>query len=337
MKRELKIGIFAVIMIGCAWAGIRFLSGFDIFSRNVDYYAAYDQINGVQTASPVMIRGVKVGTVTGISFNPTKNQNVVLKLTVKKQYHIPVNSEAKIFSSSLMGAKAIEIYFGDSPKMLEKGDTLAASRDRDMMDVAASELDFFKQKVAQLTTDLSKTLGNINMLIDDNANNIKGMTTHMNSISKNVDGMLIAERANLQNGISNLSKFSSALGRNASRVDSIMGNVDRFSSDLANSGLTDKLDHSLTELNTLLARINAGEGTVGKLMNDERLYTSLQQASVNLTTLLADLQAHPKRYVHFSLFGRSEKKDLKDQQKEAAKRMKDSIRNSQQLSADEHK
>ena len=96
MKREVKIGIFAVLMIGCAWAGIRFLSGIDIFRRNSEYYAAYDRINGVQAASPVIMQGVKVGTVTGIRFDPRRSDKVVLQLTIKRQYALPADSEAQI-------------------------------------------------------------------------------------------------------------------------------------------------------------------------------------------------------------------------------------------------
>lgn len=329
MKREIKIGIFAVVMIGCAWAGIRFLSGFDIFSRNVDYYAAYDQINGVQTASPVVIKGVKVGTVTGISFDPARSSNVVLKLTVKKLYRIPENSEAKIFSSSIMGAKAIEIMLGDSPRMLEKGDTIRSSRDRDMMDVAASELDFFKQKVSQLTSDLSQTLESVDRLIGENAENIKGMTSHLNAISGSVDGILASESKNLRTAIRSLSEFSRMLGDNTPRIDSIVQNVNRFSGELADARIVEKLDESLTELNHVLSKIDEGDGTLGKLFNDEQLYASLEQASANLSTLLADLKANPKRYVHFSLFGRSDKKDRRQQEKADARSMKDSLRRAQ--------
>ena len=112
MKREVKIGIFAVAMICAAWIGIRFLQGLDIFSRNTEYYAAYDQINGVQTASPVMMKGVKIGTVTGVEFDPARSDKVVLQLTVKRTYRIPTDAEAKIFSDGLMGSKAIEIIYG---------------------------------------------------------------------------------------------------------------------------------------------------------------------------------------------------------------------------------
>lgn len=153
MKREVKIGIFGVTMIIAAWAGIRFLKGFDIFSRNSVYYAAYDQINGVQAASPIMMKGVKIGTVTGISFDPQRSDNVVLQFTIKRQYHIPTDSEAKIYSNGLMGGKAIEINYGTARTYLQKGDTLRSVRERDLMDVAGSELDFFKQKVSQVTGD----------------------------------------------------------------------------------------------------------------------------------------------------------------------------------------
>ena len=192
MKREVKIGIFGVTMIIAAWAGIRFLKGFDIFSRNSVYYAAYDQINGVQAASPIMMKGVKIGTVTGISFDPQRSDNVVLQFTIKRQYHIPTDSEAKIYSNGLMGGKAIEINYGTARTYLQKGDTLRSVRERDLMDVAGSELDFFKQKVSQVTGDLSRTLTNLNRLMEANAQNISGTLSHLNAITGDMAGLLDA-------------------------------------------------------------------------------------------------------------------------------------------------
>ena len=212
MKREVKIGIFAVAMIGVAWAGIRFLKGFDIFSRNVEYYAAYDQINGVQNASPIMMKGVKIGSVTRLSFDPARSDKVVLQFTIKRQYRIPTDSEAKIFSNGLMGAKAIEITYGTADTYLQKGDTLRSSRDRDLMDMAGSELDFFKQKVSQLTTDLSRTLENLNGLMETNADNIAGTLGNLNSVTGDMAEILSAEKNSLKSALDNLSKFSDMLG-----------------------------------------------------------------------------------------------------------------------------
>jgi len=255
MKREVKIGIFAVVMLIAAWAGIRFLKGFDIFSRNSVYYAAYDQINGVQTASPIMMKGVKIGTVTGISFDPGRSDNVVLQLTVKRQYHIPTDSEAKIFSNGLMGAKAIEITYGSAHTYLEKGDTLRSSRDRDLMDVAGSELEFFKQKISQVTGDLSRTLTTLNNLMESNTQSITGTLGHLNTITGDMAGIIDAEKHNLKAAVENLTAFSAMLGENAPRVDSIVGSMNRITADLADSGFAQQLSDAVGEVNDLLARI----------------------------------------------------------------------------------
>lgn len=319
MKREVKIGIFAVVMLIAAWAGIRFLKGFDIFSRNSVYYAAYDQINGVQTASPIMMKGVKIGTVTGISFDPERSDNVVLQLTVKRQYHIPTDSEAKIFSNGLMGAKAIEITYGSAHTYLEKGDTLRSSRDRDLMDVAGSELDFFKQKISQVTGDLSRTLTTLNNLMETNAQSITGTLGHLNTITGDMAGIIDAEKHNLKTAVDNLTAFSVMLGENAPRVDSIVGSMNRITADLAGSGVVQQLSDAVGEVNDLLGRIGSGEGTVGKLLNDAALYDSLTEASDNLASLLANLEQYPGRYVHFSLFGRSPEKMQEKADRKAAK------------------
>ena len=319
MKREVKIGIFAVAMIGVAWAGIRFLKGFDIFSRNVEYYAAYDQINGVQNASPIMMKGVKIGSVTRLSFDPARSDKVVLQFTIKRQYRIPTDSEAKIFSNGLMGAKAIEITYGTADTYLQKGDTLRSSRDRDLMDMAGSELDFFKQKVSQLTTDLSRTLENLNGLMETTADNIAGTLGNLNSVTGDMAEILSAEKNSLKSALDNLSKFSDMLGENAGRVDSIIGDVDRFTSQLTEEQFARKLSQAVEHLDGLVARIAQGEGTVGKLISAPELYDSLEKASDNLAALLADVKQYPGRYVHLSLFGRNPEKMKERADRKAAK------------------
>jgi len=331
MKREVKIGVFAVAMLLCAWAGIRFLSGIDLFSRNRVYYAAYDRINGVQTASPIFIKGVKVGTVTAISFDPSRSEDVVLELTVRRRYAIPADSEAKIFSDGFLSGKSIEIVLGSDARMLERGDTIRSGRDRDLMDVAGSEMEFLKQKVSQLTSDLSATLANLNSLVERNADDISGTMSHLNSISGNLDSVLSSERENLRSAVRNISEFSAALGENSAQIDSMLTGLGRFSTSLADSGMAEKLAHAASELDTLLGRLNAGEGSMGQLLGDRELYDSLTEASGNLSALLADLKQNPKRYVHFSLFGRSEEKERAKQARREAKagekRLQDSLKN----------
>ena len=330
MKREIKIGLFAVAMIGAAWAGIRFLKGFDIFGRNVDYYAAYERIDGLQAASPVMMRGVKVGTVTDILFDPSRSEQVVLRLTVKRQYAIPSDSEAKIVSSSLMGGKSVELTYGTSPVMLERGDTLRTAVGLDLMEVAGSELDFVNQKIAQLTADLSRTLDNISSLLENNEANITGTLAHLNALSGDLNEVMAAEKHNLESAVENLTRFSEMLGANAGRVDSLVGSLNRVATTLDEEEFARKLAGTVATLDALMKKIDGGEGTVGKLIEDPALYDSLTMASGNLAALLADLKQYPSRYVHLSVFGRDpEKLKAKAERRAAAaqeKQRRDSLK-----------
>lgn len=319
MKREVKIGLFAVAMIGAAWAGIRFLSGFDIFSRNAVYYAAYEQVNGVQHASPILMKGVKIGTVTDIAFDPSQSDKVVLQLTVQRRYRLPEDSEAKIFSNGLMGNKAIEIIYGTSPVYLRSGDTLRAGRDRDLMDMAGSELDFFKQQFSKIATDLTATLENLNGLLERNAGNIDGTLGHLNALSGDMASVLDAEKEHLRQAIANLSRFAETLGENSGQVDSLIGNLNRFSAQLTDEQLVARLGSAVDELSTLLARIEHGDGTMARLVNDPALYESVNGAVENLSALLADLKQYPGRYVHLSLFGRNPEKMKAKADRKAAK------------------
>jgi len=319
MKREVKIGVFAVVMIVAAWAGIRFLKGLDIFSRNVEYYAAYDQINGVQNASSIMMRGVKIGSVTGISFDPARSSQVVLTLSIQRRYAIPSDSEAKIVSSSLMGSKAIEIAYGSSATFLQRGDTLRSGRDRDLMDMAGSELDFFKQKISLLTADLSRTLGTLNTLMETNAQNIAGTLGNLRSLTGDLADVLDSERERIKEGVDGLAEFSRMLGANAGRVDSIVGGMNRIATQLSEEEVARKLARTVADLDALLVRLESGDGTIGRLMNDPSLYDSLDRTAGNLAALLADLKEYPGRYVHFSLFGRNPEKMKERADRKAAK------------------
>ncbi|MCX4301103.1 MAG: MlaD family protein [Alistipes sp.] len=319
MKREVKIGIFAVAMIGLAWAGIRFLSGFDIFGRNSDYYAAYDQINGVQNASPIIMKGVKIGSVTGISFDPAHSDKVVLHLTIQRRYRIPEDSEAKIFSNGLMGNKAIEIIYGTSAEYLRSGDTLRSGRDRDLMDVAGSELEFFKQHFSKIATELTTTLENLNGLLERNAGNIDGTLGHLNELSGDMASVLGSQKANLQQSIEHLAEFATMLGENSQRVDSIIGNLNQFSSQLTDEQLIARLGTAIDELSALVASIDHGDGTMARLMNDPALYESVNGAVENLSELLADMKQYPGRYVHLSVFGRNPEKMKAKADRRAAK------------------
>ena len=317
MKKEIKIGIFAVVVLLASWAGIRFLSGLDVFSRTRTYYVDYTEVSGIAQASPVMILGVKVGSVTAIKLDPTKAEGVELTLEVSRDYNLPIDSKAKLFSDGLMGGKAIAIEYGTSAEFLKNGDHLTAAYDKGLMDIAGAELEGLTKKIGEALTSLTTTLDSVNGMLDENRKSFGGVMKNIDSMTDTMDDVLTGKKQDLAAIVENLSAFADALGRNSAQIDSMVNNVATVTDQFAAANVAESLQQTLTKLNETLDKLNSGEGTMGKLMNDEALYANLTAASANLSTLLADLQAYPKRYVHFSLFGRGAKADERDHQKAA--------------------
>ena len=315
MKKEIKIGIFAVVVLLCTWAGIRFLSGLDVFSRTKTYYINYTDVAGIEQASPVKILGVKVGSVTNISLDPTQAEGVELTIEVSKKYNLPVDSKAKLFSDGLMGGKAIAIEYGSATEYLASGDHITAAYDKGLMDIAGAELEGLTKKIGETLTTLTATLDNVNGLLAENRTSFQGVMSNLDSMTGSMDDVLTGKKQELVAVVDNLTSFADALGRNSERIDSVMMNVTTLTNQFAAADIANSLQQTLTKLDATLAKLNSGDGTVGKLMTDKALYDNLTAASANLSTLLADLQAYPKRYVHFSVFGRGAKADERDRKK----------------------
>lgn len=320
MKREVKVGVFAVAVLLAAWFGARFLKGSELFSNNYKYYAYYDQVGGIQTASHVMIYGVKVGSVTKVTLDEDPSKGVELELSIDRRYRIPADSKAKIFSNGVMGGKAVDIVMGSSPEYIEDGGTLASEVGVDIIDMAGSELEFFKEKITEVVGSLTTTLDGINSLLEENSANLNSIVANVDGITASTDEILRDQKTHLKEAIASLNLFAQSLGNNTEHIDSIMSNLDAFSAQLAEADLVSEVESTVEHLNAVLAAADAETGTVGKLLNDAELYDNLSAASDNLSLLLADLKANPKRYVHFSLFGSNPDRQAERAAKKEARR-----------------
>lgn len=302
MKKEVKIGIYALLIFLGAWAGIRFLSGADIFGRTNTYYVYYDNASGLQNAAAVVIRGVKVGQVSNITIAADEPSKVAVTLAVSKDYKIPADSKAKIYSAGLMGGQAIELIVGTSTEMLEPESKITPLVELGMVEMLTSEFGDIKEKLMGMVDNINTTLNSLNSVVDGNNANITAAIANLNGILADL------QQSNI---VANLDSFTGTLKDNGEKIDSIMTNVGNLTASLDEQQIGTKLSQSVEQLNTLLAKFNESEGTVGSLLNDKALYANLAEASNNLSLLLEDLKQNPKRYVHFSLFGGKAEKESK--------------------------
>lgn len=310
MKKEVKIGIYAVVILLCAWAGIRFLSGLDIFGRTRTYTAHYENVIGLQDAAAIVINGVKVGQVTGVEVNK-ENGGVDVTLSVSSEFDIPSDSKAVMFSAGLMGGKSIEIKMGEATDFLKNNDTIQSGVQLDMFDTLANELGDIKVRVVELLDNLNNTISGVDSLVDGNSRNITAAIASLNTV------MADLKRSNI---IGNIDGFCATLNQNSSKLDSIVTNINTVSKSLSDQNLGEKLNKAISEVDALLAKVNSGQGSLGNLVSDEKLYKELAQASQNLSVLLADLKENPKRYINVTVFG---KKSYEEKQADKAARKAD--------------
>lgn len=333
MKREIKVGLFAVAVLLVGWGVIRFLKGSEVFSSSNTYYAYYTQVGGIQPASHVMISGVAVGAVSSVTLNEDPAKGVEVEFTVNKRYKIPTDSKARIFTDGIMGGKAIEIIYGNSTEYVPQDGTIASDMSEDLFEVATSELDFLNEKISNVVDGLTQTLNGVNTLLADNTSSLTSIVKNVDGVTSNVNAMLLNERAHLEQALASLSKFSQTLGDNADDVGGIIDNLNSISSELAESNLAAELESVVGHINKILAAIEQEDGSVGKLFNDKELYDNLTSASNNLSILLEDLKENPHRYINISVFGANPTKKV---EKARAKAEKNAIKRADELAEKEY-
>ena len=312
IKRELKVGVFAVLVIAVAWWGIKWLGGQNVLLTNNIYYVYYADVSGLQESSEVKLRGVKVGNVTDIVL---ERDRVLVELAVETKYEdmIPSNSIAEMGAAGLMGGVEIVIKQGDSAEPIANDAFLEGRVKPDMIGMLADG-------GSALIEELNATVESLHTMLDGNSEAITSLVANLESVTATIDKVLASGQ--IQGALNNLSSFTDTLAENEARIDSMLANLDNFTGELAETDVVSKLTTTVESLNGVLAEINNQEGTVGKLLNDSELYDSLSTAGDNLGLLLEDLKANPMRYVHFSLFGTSEQKLAEKEAKREARRAK---------------
>jgi len=300
LSKEVKIGAFALAMIVGLYLGVNYLKGKQVFSGDRYYYALFDRTNGLQNAAPVLLRGVKVGSVTDIYLDPDHSEKVVVKVGVKKEVDIPSDSHLVLFANGLMGDRAIELVKGSSGSLLSGGVTIPAQIEEGLFESASANIEELVAEAKTLMSSLTATSESLGAILSENADALKGVVANARSVT----GQLADAR--LDETLHDLGAFTAMLKGNSDRFAGIIGNLNTATGQLAAAdlrGTVDSLGAGIARLNTVLAAVSDGDGSAARLLHDPALYDSLTVATGNLAGLLEDLKANPRRYVHFSLFG----------------------------------
>jgi len=313
LSKEFKVGLVAIVTIALFIWGFNYLKGLEIFKNYKTFYAVYPRVNGLTPANPVSIRGLNVGQVTSIAFTPDMSGNIIVEFIVTTDLPLPKNSLANIYSSDLMGSKAIEIILGDTNVYLNDGDTLRPLVEASLKEAVNQQIAPLKHKAEELIGSIDSAViairGVFNKRTRDNLQNsiasISVTLRHLENASYNIDTLVITQKNRLVDILSNIEFITSNLKDNNENISNILNNFSTISDSLAKAQIPktfDNINRTINDLAQVAEKINTGQGTIGLMLNDDKLYINLQKASSNLNSLLEDLQQNPKKYVRFSLF-----------------------------------
>lgn len=317
INNETKVGIITVFAVTILILGYSYLKGEDVFTDTVDIYAEYDQISGIKVSNPVLYNGFIVGKITDLVLSP--QGTIVARLTIKPELQIPENTIAKIVSQDILGAKAIVLYFGDSRTFIDEGDTLRTDVEMSLAESVNSEVLPVKQKAEKLLGTVDSILISIQYIlnpnfrsnIDQSFASIKRSIETLEVTATRVDSMVKYQSARFKSISNNIESISTNLKNNNEKITNILQNVDQISDSLAKVNFIETINRAnkaLSDIAIITEKINTGQGTLGMLVNDDKLYINLTQSSKDLDKLLVDLRLNPKRYVSLSMFGGSNKK-----------------------------
>lgn len=319
ISRELKIGFFGIVTLVMFIISVNYIKGKDIFNRSRTFYAVYDATSGIQEAAAVTVSGLEIGKVTGMKFLSRNSNKVMLELTVYNKVFIPSKSMARITSLDLLGTKNIEIIFSDAKTEAKDGDTLIGTSQMSLTEEVNKQVAPIKLKAENLLSSLdtmvtvlqsvfnSETRKNLNASFAS----IRATLGNLESTSYNLDTLVYGQRKRLERIMFNVESITSNFRKNDENISRILSNFSSISDTLAKSNLAGTLtnvNHVLSQLDAITAKINKGEGSIGLLVNDQKLYDNLNKSAAQLNALISDMKLNPYRYVNFSVFPPSKKR-----------------------------
>ncbi len=308
LAKEVKIGLIATIIISLFIWGYNFLKGKNILASTNTYYAVYNNIDGLEEASPVNLSGYKIGVVETIRFHNLYQEKVVIRFSLNKNFKLPKGSKAIIYPATLIAGKAVKLNLTNSNEYYSSGDTIMGELETDMISSISDELIPMKNKIESLVENIDSIL---KVFDDKQKANIQNSLANIDKITSKMSVLVESDESKLNVILSNVESISTNLKNNNEQITNILENFSSLSDSLDQANIKNTIlnaNRALADFSEISNKINNGEGTIGMLIHNDSLYNNLNKLTVDLDNLVIDLNENPKRYVHFSLFGKKDKK-----------------------------
>lgn len=303
MKNEVKIGITVLLAIIVAVVGFRFMRDVPIFRQTLEVSAVFDRGDGINRGSIVNLKGVKVGSVSRVELTPENRVRVTMQLN--EDLKIPVNSVANLTSLGIVEGKSIVLQLGDSDTYVEYGGEIEGNYIEGVTEVLGSKGEELAGDVSESLSELNQFLRQLNSTLDDETRTSVDQTLkNAESAMKTIAGTLEQNQQDIDRAILAASRTMMQLDTlttdNRPRVDSLLASLEENVSELEK--LRTELEAASVNLNQILEKINSGEGTMGRLVNDPSLYENLDQLSKEMSELMRGINEDPGRYLkHMSI------------------------------------
>lgn len=333
--KELKIGILVLVGAGILILGVNYLKGFNPLGRGTEFHAIYNRVDGLAVSNPVIVNGFKVGQVSSIEFDASGTGGLhVTFLIDQPKLQLTQGTVARIVSNDLFGTKAIDLIAGRGAGLAQSGDTLFSDIEMGLAESVKQELIPLRQRTDQLIAGVDEILLNLQTVFQDSATqglpkafeSIQRTMENLEGTSKTLDLTVAENRSALKGIVDNMESLTGFVNSQQGALSNALGNFSQISDSLANLQLATTLrraDQSVAELNRLLSGLNAGEGSLGKLLKSDSLHDGLMSTNKEMQFLINDLYLNPQRYVRVSVFGGREKRNMSKKELERLQRLID--------------
>ena len=307
-KKKIRVALLCIAAIAIFYIGANFLKGINVFHKKTYFYCVMNDAGGIQQNTPVYLGGYKIGTVQSVELLSANPPRVCAEIMLNERVDIPKDSKLQIASSGLLGGMQLDLMMGTSSSYFQSKDTIPCFKVPGMLD----GIDEMKGKISSVLASVDTIGLELKDVLhkEGGGQDLIATLDNIAAITENFNQILSQNKGKVSNVMSSLERFGKTLDEASPQLNEILQNFDNISDTIAKSEIAQVItnaNNAIKEVETLINKVNKGEGTVGNLLNDDSIAKKLDDSINSLNLLLKDLKEHPKRYVHFSVFGKKDK------------------------------